>query len=143
MTLQERLGEFDEGRVLSAVDRTTVLLAVGSLEWKEARISELEAQLDALTAERDQARVALVQQADLPRALEAELATALQQCASGDALLTDVAYQVIRNGGIGNHGHRTPTTACAECQLVNRLEAYVVGTVDAALANAAKGDTDG
>jgi hypothetical protein len=60
-----------------------------------------------------------------------------------DALLTDVAYQVIRNGGIGNHGHRTPTTACAECQIVNRLEAYVVGTVDSALDNASAGVKDG
>lgn len=38
------------------------------------------------------------------------------------SLLARVREQVLNHGGIGNHGHRKPGSACAECQLVNELE---------------------
>ncbi len=63
------------GAASEAFDAIAILC--GCEQWDYP--GQLVRDVERLRAERDQARVALVQQADLPRALEAQLATALQQ----------------------------------------------------------------
>lgn len=79
---------------------TTRLAA--ELDATRARLREVEGELDRLVTER------------------AEL------LAVHGAAVAALSW-VVQRGSLGNHGHRTPGTSCAECRVVNALAAALRG----------------
>jgi hypothetical protein len=87
-------------------------------ELAEERNRPWVAECLQLRAEKDNLQTAALRATEM-QARRAEAAEA--RIAALQALVDAVTDRLMKNGHLGNHGHRRPGSACAECGIVNRL----------------------